>query len=77
MKNKASKTRLEGWPMLVDPHDIMKKYLDEEVAIRLKDGAEHNGVLKGYDEHSNVLVQCGGETVFIKGECILLVGQQE
>ena len=38
------------------PLDVLEEALDTVVTVRLKDGVEHVGVLGGYDQHMNVVL---------------------
>ena len=63
--------------MLSDPTDLLKIYLQEEISVRLRSGEQYDGVLKGYDEHMNVLLGAEKESIFIRGEQVFYFGQRE
>lgn len=62
--------------MTEGPAEILKTYLEEDVTVGIKTGEFFNGRLVGFDEHNNVLLQCGDLSRFIRGEIILFVGQK-
>ncbi|MDZ7702141.1 MAG: LSM domain-containing protein [Halobacteriales archaeon] len=39
------------------PLDTLEAALDEPVVVELKDGAVYRGVLAGYDQHLNVVLE--------------------
>jgi len=39
------------------PLDVLEESLDEIVTVRLKDGEVYRGVLAGYDQHMNVVLE--------------------
>ncbi|SDZ75968.1 small ribonucleoprotein [Haloplanus vescus] len=49
------------------PLDVLEASLDEEVTVHLKDGRAYHGVLGGYDQHMNVVLDPADEV----GERIL------
>lgn len=57
-----------------DPMLLIKAYLEENVIIRMRDLSEIKGVLHGFDEHCNVLIE-NEHFIFIRGENILSIGQ--
>ncbi|KAI4292152.1 small nuclear ribonucleoprotein [Pancytospora philotis] len=62
--------------MLSNPSDLLKIYLQEEVLVHLRGGELCSGVLKGFDEHLNILVAMEAESLFIRGENIMFIGQK-
>jgi len=38
------------------PLDVLEASLDEDVTVHLKDGRAFHGVLAGYDQHMNVVL---------------------
>ena len=38
------------------PLDVLEEALREEVSVRLKDGENYHGVLAGYDQHMNLVL---------------------
>lgn len=61
--------------MLTDPSDLLKIYLEDPVFVKLKTGEIYNGILECYDEHTNILLTKETESLFIKGENIVFLGQ--
>jgi len=43
--------------MSARPLDVLEESLDETVTVRLKDGEVYRGVLTGYDQHMNVVIE--------------------
>ncbi|WP_251330337.1 LSM domain-containing protein [Haloplanus pelagicus] len=43
------------------PLDVLEASLDEDVTVYLKDGRAFHGVLGGYDQHMNVVLEPGDE----------------
>jgi len=39
------------------PLDVLEEALEETVTVRLKDGEEYHGVLAGYDQHMNLVLE--------------------
>jgi small nuclear ribonucleoprotein len=39
------------------PLDVLEESLNEDVVVRLKDGAAFFGTLGGYDQHMNVVLE--------------------
>ncbi|KAI5151247.1 hypothetical protein ENBRE01_2000 [Enteropsectra breve] len=62
--------------MFVEPTEILKIYLEERVEIALRDGDVVNGMLRGFDEHQNVLIEGENDVILVKGENILFVGKK-
>lgn len=58
-----------------DPMLLVKAYLEEKVLIKLRDNTDIEGVLHGFDEHLNVLIE-NENFMFIRGECILSISQK-
>ena len=46
----------DGWNMTGRPLDVLEEALDTPVTVHLKDGTAHFGVLAGYDQHMNVVL---------------------
>lgn len=62
--------------MLRDPSDLLKVYLQEHVVVRLRTGEFYVGVLNGFDEHLNIFITTDTDSLLIRGENIVFVGQQ-
>ncbi|GAB3313028.1 LSM domain-containing protein [Haloplanus salinarum] len=43
------------------PLDVLEASLDEDVTVYLKDGRAFHGLLGGYDQHMNVVLEPGDE----------------
>ncbi|ELA47477.1 hypothetical protein VCUG_01009 [Vavraia culicis subsp. floridensis] len=59
-----------------DPLQLVKSYLEEKVCIYLRDRSRLEGVLCGFDEHMNVGLLIGGEFMTVRGESIVMIGQE-
>ncbi|WP_232686041.1 LSM domain-containing protein [Halobacterium zhouii] len=54
------------------PLDILEDSLEETVTVRLKGGEEFTGVLTGYDQHMNLVVE-GEDTTVIRGDNVVTI----
>jgi small nuclear ribonucleoprotein len=43
--------------MSARPLDVLEETLDETVTVRLKGGETYQGILTGYDQHMNVVIE--------------------
>ncbi|HKL29014.1 MAG TPA: LSM domain-containing protein [Natrialbaceae archaeon] len=43
--------------MSARPLDVLEETLDETVTVRLKGGETYRGILAGYDQHMNVVIE--------------------
>lgn len=43
------------------PLDVLEASLDEDVTVHLKDGRAFHGILAGYDQHMNVVLEPAAE----------------
>ncbi|MFC7079924.1 LSM domain-containing protein [Halorussus caseinilyticus] len=57
------------------PLDVLEASLDEEVTVRLKGGEEFEGVLTGYDQHMNLVLEDTDEedTTIIRGDNLVSI----
>ncbi|MFC4448004.1 MULTISPECIES: LSM domain-containing protein [Halorussus] len=57
------------------PLDVLEASLDEEVTVRLKGGEEFEGVLTGYDQHMNLVLEDTEEedTTIIRGDNLVSI----
>lgn len=61
------------------PLDILKLLLGTQVCIELKDGTQINGVLKGFDEHLNVILYSSvmdfqnSDILFVRGDLVVVI----
>ncbi|NHN59515.1 MULTISPECIES: LSM domain-containing protein [Halorussus] len=57
------------------PLDVLEASLDEEVTVRLKGGEEFEGVLTGYDQHMNLVLEDTQEedTTIIRGDNLVSI----
>lgn len=57
------------------PLDVLEASLENEVTVRLKGGEEYEGVLTGYDQHMNLVLE-GTEdedTIIIRGDNLVSI----
>jgi small nuclear ribonucleoprotein len=54
------------------PLDILEDSLEETVTVRLKGGEEFTGVLTGYDQHMNLVLE-GEDTTVIRGDNVVSI----
>jgi len=54
------------------PLDVLEESLEESVTVRLKDGEEFTGVLTGYDQHMNIVLE-GEDTIIIRGDNVVTI----
>lgn len=62
--------------MFAAPVDLLRVYLCEEVVVRLRSGETLRGRLQAFDEHTNAMLNTPEGLVFLKGETIMLIGQE-
>lgn len=62
--------------MISDPLDLLKTYLNDKVAIKLKSGETFAGILQGFDEFHNAVIKTEDCVKFIRGENIIFIGQK-
>ncbi len=55
------------------PLDVLEASVGSEVTVRLKDGEEYEGVLAGYDQHMNLVVEAGEDTTIIRGDNVVSI----
>lgn len=55
------------------PLDVLEDALDEPVAVHLKDGEVFEGVLTGYDQHMNLVLEDGEDTTVIRGDNVVTI----
>ena len=56
------------------PLDVLEAALEDSVTVSLKGGDEITGVLAGYDQHMNlVLEQAGEDTTVIRGDNVVSI----
>ena len=54
------------------PLDVLEDALEETVTVRLKGGEEFTGVLTGYDQHMNLVLE-GEDTTVIRGDNVVSI----
>ena len=57
------------------PLDVLEDALQEPVTVQLKDGEEISGVLSGYDQHMNLVLETeeGDNTTVIRGDNVVTI----
>jgi small nuclear ribonucleoprotein len=55
------------------PLDVLEESVGDEVTVHLKDGEEHTGVLTGYDQHMNLVVESDEDTTIIRGDNVVSI----
>ncbi|WP_135852915.1 LSM domain-containing protein [Halorussus salinus] len=57
------------------PLDVLEASLQEEVTVRLKGGEEYEGILTGYDQHMNLVLEDTDEedTTIIRGDNLVSI----
>ncbi len=55
------------------PLDVLEDALQDTVTVLLKDGAEFTGVLTGYDQHMNLVLEDGEDTTVIRGDNVVTI----
>ncbi|MFB6085921.1 MAG: LSM domain-containing protein [Halodesulfurarchaeum sp.] len=55
------------------PLDVLEETLDESVTVSLKDGETVSGVLEGYDQHMNLVLNGDEDTTVIRGDNVVSI----
>jgi len=58
------------------PLDVLEDSLEQTVTVALKDGTEYTGVLTGYDQHMNLVLEnaeSGEDTTVIRGDNVVTI----
>ena len=57
------------------PLDVLEDALHDSVTVQLKDGEEFAGVLAGYDQHMNLVIEDpeGDNTTVIRGDNVVTI----
>ncbi len=57
------------------PLDVLEASLNEQVTVRLKGGEEFEGILTGYDQHMNLVLEDTDEedTTIIRGDNLVSI----
>jgi small nuclear ribonucleoprotein len=69
--------RGEGGPL-----EMMKLVINSPVSVRLRDGEEIKGILKGFDQHLNILLtqaqrpEARDDILFIRGDLVMLLSPE-
>ncbi|MEF8979941.1 MAG: LSM domain-containing protein [Haloarculaceae archaeon] len=55
------------------PLDMLESSVGGEVTVRLKGGEVYEGILVGYDQHMNLVVEEGEDTTIIRGDNVVSI----
>jgi len=55
------------------PLDVLEAAVGSEVVVKLKGGEVHEGVLVGYDQHMNLVVEADQDTTIIRGDNVVSI----
>jgi small nuclear ribonucleoprotein len=55
------------------PLDVLEASVGESVTVHLKGGEVYEGVLAGYDQHMNLVVEEGEDTTIIRGDNVVSI----
>jgi small nuclear ribonucleoprotein len=55
------------------PLDVLEETLGERVTVLLKGGEQYDGVLTGYDQHMNLVVEADDNTTIIRGDNVVSI----
>jgi len=55
------------------PLDVLESSVGSAVTVHLKDGAVHEGLLAGYDQHMNLVVEDDEDTTIIRGDNVVSI----
>jgi len=55
------------------PLDVLEASVGGAVTVHLKDGDVYEGILSGYDQHMNLVVEDGDNTTIIRGDNVVSI----
>ena len=55
------------------PLDVLEETLGSEVNVTLKGGEAFDGVLAGYDQHMNLVLEEGDNVTIIRGDNVVSI----
>jgi small nuclear ribonucleoprotein len=55
------------------PLDVLEETLGDTVTVLLKGGEQYEGVLAGYDQHMNLVVESDDNTTIIRGDNVVSI----
>ena len=55
------------------PLDVLEETLGTEVNVTLKGGETYDGILAGYDQHMNLVVEDGDNVTIIRGDNVVSI----
>ncbi|WP_178917051.1 LSM domain-containing protein [Natronomonas gomsonensis] len=55
------------------PLDVLEETLGSEVSVTLKGGEVYDGILAGYDQHMNLVLEEGDNVTIIRGDNLVSI----
>ena len=55
------------------PLDVLEETLGSEVNVTLKGGEMYDGILAGYDQHMNLVLEDGDSVTIIRGDNVVSI----
>ena len=55
------------------PLDVLESTLDSEVRVTLKGGEMYDGILAGYDQHMNLVLESDDNVTIIRGDNVVSI----
>jgi len=55
------------------PLDVLESSVGSTVSVQLKDGGVYEGLLTGYDQHMNLVVEDDEDTTIIRGDNVVSI----
>ena len=55
------------------PLDVLEETLETAVTVTLKGGEVHEGVLAGYDQHMNLVIEADENVTIIRGDNVVSI----
>jgi len=55
------------------PLDVLEASVGSTVTVQLKGGEVYEGLLAGYDQHMNLVVESGEDTTIIRGDNVVSI----
>ena len=55
------------------PLDVLEETLGSDVTVTLKGGEVYDGILAGYDQHMNLVLEEGDNVTIIRGDNVVTI----
>jgi small nuclear ribonucleoprotein len=55
------------------PLDVLEETLGSDVSVTLKGGEMYDGILAGYDQHMNLVLEEGDNVTIIRGDNVVSI----